>query len=163
MDVIFTKEKFIHALRVYVDEQYSSDNFSGSVLVALDGNPILEFSSGLANREMNIPNGIDTKFNLGSANKMFTGVAIAQLAEAGSLGFQDAVGTYLPDYPNQVVREQITIHQLLTHTSGLGSFIDLDYRDEFLAARENLKSIDDVVNLFVKYPVFQEHCLRILV
>lgn len=141
------------ALGLYLEEQSRTDNFSGSVLVAKDGNPILEYSSGLANREKNILNGIDTKFNLGSANKMFAGVAIAQLAEAGSLGFHDAVGIYLPGFPNQVVREQVTIHHLLTHTSGLGSFIDLDCRDEFLAARENLKTIEYVVNLFKNRPL----------
>ena len=146
-------DQIIDALRHYLDEQSRADNFSGSVLVARHGTSIFKFSSGFANREKNILNGIDTKFNLGSANKMFTGVAIAQLAEAGSLGFHDAVGIYLPGFPNQAIREQVTIHHLLTHTSGLGSFIDLDCRDEFLAARENLKTIGDVVNLFKNRPL----------
>ena len=136
------------SLRLYLEEQSRADKFSGSVLVAKDGKTIFEFFSGLANKERNIRNGIDTKFNLGSANKMFTGVAIAQLVEAGKLDFQDAVGKHLPDYPNQTVREQVTIYHLLTHTSGFGSFIDTDRRSEFLAARAQLKNISDILNLF---------------
>ena len=145
----------------YLKVQSRLDKFSGSVLVAKDSEHILKFSSGFANREKNILNRLDTKFNLGSANKMFTGVAIAQLVEAGKLGFQDFVGKHLPDYPNQIVREQVTIHNLLTHTSGLGSFIDINFRSEFLAAREKLKSISDILNLFkdrsLLYPIGELH------
>ncbi|MEK7164265.1 MAG: serine hydrolase domain-containing protein [Patescibacteria group bacterium] len=151
----------LNHLHDYLVIQSRDDKFSGSVLLAKDGKSIFEFSSGFANKERNISNGIDTKFNLGSANKMFTGVAIAQLVEAGKLGFQDFVGKYLPDYPKQVVREQVTIHHLLTHTSGLGSFIDIKFRDEFLAARSKLINITDVVNLFknrpLSYPIGELH------
>jgi CubicO group peptidase (beta-lactamase class C family) len=151
----------IDNLSDYLKVQSQSDKFSGSALIAKDNKHILEFSSGFANREKNILNGIDTKFNLGSANKMFTGVAIAQLVEAGKLGFQDFVGKYLPDYPNLIAREQVTIHHLLTHTSGLGSFIDINFRNEFLAAREKLKNITDILNLFknrpLLYPIGDSH------
>lgn len=149
------------SLLLYLEEQSRTDKFSGSVLVAKDGKPIFNFSFGLANKERKMPNGVDTKFNLGSANKMFTGVATAQLVEAGKLDFQDTVGKHLPDYPNQTVREQVTIHNLLTHTSGLGSFIDTGRRAEFLAARTQLKNISDVLNLFkdkpLQYPIGELH------
>lgn len=149
----FAENKITDALRLYLEEQSLADKFSGSVLVAKNAKPVLTYSAGLANREKGIPNGIDTKFNLGSANKMFTGVAVAQLVEVGKLGFQDPVGKYMPDYPNQTVREQVTIHHLLTHTSGLGSFIDTNIRDELLAAREKLKTIADVLTLFKNRPL----------
>jgi D-alanyl-D-alanine carboxypeptidase len=84
---------------------------------------------------------------------MFTGVAVAQLVEQGKLEFQDLVGKHLPDYPNQTVRERVTIHHLLTHTSGLGSFIDTGLRGDFLEAREKLKSIAAVLDLFKNRPL----------
>ena len=76
---------------------------------------------GLANRATKTPNRVDTRFNLASANKMFTGVAIAQLVQAGKLRFADHVGTYVPELPADI-GERVTIAQLLTHTSGLGDF-----------------------------------------
>ena len=69
-----------------------------------------------------MPNKINTKFNLGSMNKMFTGVAIVQLAQQRKLSFDDLVGKHLSDYPNKEVREKVTIHHLLTHTSGMGLY-----------------------------------------
>jgi len=156
-----TENKLIESFRIYLDEQANADRFSGCVLVAKDGEPVLKYSSGQANKKLGIPNGIDTKFNLGSANKMFTGVAIAQLVEAGKMEFQNPVGKYLPDYPSQTVREQVTIHHLLTHTSGLGSFIDTSRRAEFLAARAQLINISDVLKLFkdkpLQYPIGELH------
>lgn len=155
------ENKISDGLRFFLEEESRADKFSGSVLVAEGGKVVLEYFSGKANRELDIPNSIDTKFNLGSANKMFTGVAIAQLVEAGGLSFQGHVGDYLPNYPNQIVREQVTIHHLLTHTSGLGGFIDTSRRAEFLAARSQLKSISDVINLFkdkpLQYPIGELH------
>ena len=57
----------------------------------------------MANKSNSTANNIDTKFDLGSMNKMFTAVAIAQLAERGKLSFTDTVGKLLPDYPNKAV------------------------------------------------------------
>lgn len=140
----------------FVTEKIISDQFSGTILVTSSKNIIYENASGLANKEQNVPNNIDTKFNLGSATKMYTGVAIAQLVEQGKLEFQQTVGQYLTDYPHK-----ITIHQLLTHTAGLGSFIDTQYKDQFLSARKNLTTIKDVVALFqdrpLSYPTGEVH------
>lgn len=147
------EDRIIESLKLYVKEQVSQDKFSGNVLLAKDGLPIFEYSSGLANSELGIANSSQTKFNLGSANKMFTGVAIAHLVQAGKLDFQYLVGKHLPEYENSVVREQVTIHHLLTHTAGLGSFIDTDRRAEYLVRRAELKTISDVVRLFEKDPL----------
>lgn len=156
-----TERKISDGLGDYIKEKIAADEFSGNVLVALNGIPVFEFTSGLANKDKQIPNGMGTKFNLGSANKMFTGVAIAQLAETRKLSFQDAIGKHLPEYPNAAVRNEVTIHHLLTHTSGLGSFIDTNQRARFLAARANLATIKDVLNLFkdlpLPYPIGELH------
>ncbi len=121
----------------YLDSLAADDKFSGAILVAKDGVPIATKAAGEANKAKKIPITLDTKFNLGSVNKMFTGVAIAQLAQAGRLGFNDPVSKYLPDYPNKSVADKLTIHQLLTHTSGLASYSIAAFK----AQREKLTTI----------------------
>ena len=125
------------------------DKFSGVVLIAKDGKPVFEKAYGLANKAKNIPNNTETRFNLGSMNKMFTAVAIAQLAEAGKLSFDDTVGKHLPDYPNKDVANKVTIHQLLTHTSGLGSY----WNAKFEAKKATIKSVSDYLALFADEPL----------
>jgi CubicO group peptidase (beta-lactamase class C family) len=136
----------------YIKQQTDADLFSGAVLVAKDDKVILQYVSGYANKEKQILNDINTKFNLGSANKMFTGVAIAQLVENGKLSFQDTIGKHIPSYPNKTVAEKVTIHQLLTHTSGLGHYLN----EKFMEARTKLKTIDDFIALFVDEPLLFE-------
>ena len=74
---------------------------------------------GLADREQ-LPNTLDTRFRIGSMNKMFTAVAILQLVEAGKIELDAPLGEYLNDYPNEDVAAKVTIHHLLTHTGGTG-------------------------------------------
>ena len=131
-----------------VDVLVAADVFSGAVLVAKDGMPLLTLARGLASSGYNVPNRIDTKFNIGSMNKMFTGVAIVQLAEQGKLAFDDSVGTYLPDYPSAVANT-VTIHQLLTHTSGLGSY----FNARFEAALARVRTVQDFLALFRDDPL----------
>ncbi len=146
-------ELFVPELRDYLIKKSQLDLFSGVALVAKEGQPIVEYVSGTANRDRGVPNTLETKFNLGSANKMFTAVAVAQLVEKGLLSFDDPIGKLLPDYPNSTVKNEVTIHNLLTHTAGMGSFIDTQFREQLLAAREGLKSINDVVALFKDRPL----------
>ena len=102
-----------------VEELAIQEQFSGAVLIAKGNEVVWEYAAGLADREANIPNRIDTKFNLGSMNKMFTAVAITQLMEQNKLNLDDTIAKHIPDYPNSDIANQVTIHQLLTHTSGL--------------------------------------------
>lgn len=115
------------AIDQLLDRLAADDRFSGTVLVARDGQPIYRKAVGLASKSFDVPNDIDTKFCLGSMNKMFTATAIAQLAEQGKLSFGDRVGKYLPDLRNADLRDKVTIRQLLTHSSGLGSYFDSPY------------------------------------
>ena len=105
-----------------IDELIAGDEFSGAVLIAKDGEAIYTRAVGEASIRYGVANRIDTKFNLGSMNKMFTGVAIMQLAQEGKLSVDDLVGKHLPEYPNKAVREKVTINHLLTHTSGMGMY-----------------------------------------
>jgi D-alanyl-D-alanine carboxypeptidase len=83
-------------------------------------------------------------------NKMFTAVAVAQLAEKGRLAFTDPVGKHLPDYPNKAVAEKVTLHHLLTHTSGVGDYFNTQYME---AAKGRFRTVGDFFPLFVDTPL----------
>lgn len=91
--------------------------FNGSVLVAEKGKVIYKKGFGLADMEWNIPNQPSTKHRLGSVTKQFTAMLIMQLVEQGKLKLDAPISTYLPEYPKKN-GDAITIHHLLTHTSG---------------------------------------------
>lgn len=134
-------------LRSRMDTLAAGDWFSGVVTVTRNGRRLFAEARGLADREAQRPNRLDTRFNLASMNKMFTAVAIAQLAEAGRLSFDDPVGRHLPDWPNRVVRDQVTIRQLLSHTSGMGLYWGSPrYRE----TRERIRTVADYVALFAE-------------
>ncbi len=138
------------AIQTYLDSLGAESGFSGAVLVAKDGQPIASKVAGLANRETKTPNTLETKFNLGSMNKMFTAVAIAQLAQKGRLKFDDTIAKVWPDYPNKEVGEKVTIHQLLTHTSGMGMYTN---EKNFAAQRAQLTSVAAHLPLIVNEPL----------
>ncbi|WP_412986992.1 serine hydrolase [Pontimicrobium sp. IMCC45349] len=98
--------------------------FSGTVLVAKKGEVIFKEAYGLSNRETNEENEVDTKYGIGSVTKQFTAMLVMQLVEEGKLKLQDTIGYYLPYLPEEKANH-ITIHQLLTHTSGLAHYFAL--------------------------------------
>ena len=98
--------------------------FNGSVLVAEHGKIIYKKGFGYANMEWEIPNDPDTKFRLGSITKQFTSMLIMQLVEQGKLKLDDKLSNYLPYYRKDI-GEKVTIHHLLTHTSGIPSYTGL--------------------------------------
>ncbi len=98
-----TETEALAALSARAEKLAHKDQFSGAVLVARNGEVLLEDAWGRADREASIPNTLDTKFRIGSMNKMFTAVATLQLVEAGKLALDDTLGEHLPDYPNEDV------------------------------------------------------------
>ncbi len=145
-----SEAEFGQWLDSYLKRLAAADVFSGSVLVAKNGKPIFQNSYGLASKAYNVPNRVNTKFNLGSMNKMFTAVAIAQLVEQGKLSFDDTVGKVLPDYPNKEVAAKVTLHHLLTHTSGLSDYFTPKF---FETSKDRFKSVKDYLPLFVDQPL----------
>lgn len=118
-----TLEGLLEKLDQYITKAAKAEKFSGSVLLAKDGKPFFKKAYGLASRRFWIPNKVDTKFNLGSMNKMFTTIAVAQLAEKGKLSYSDKIAKYMgEEWIKPENAEKITIHHLLTHTSGLRDF-----------------------------------------
>lgn len=105
------------------------NKFSGNVLIAEKGKVIFEKSYGFADREFDIPNSKVTKFPIASLTKQFTAVLILQLAEAGKINLNAPISRYLPYYKKEI-GDQISIHQLLAHTSGLPEYTE---RDDFFA------------------------------
>jgi CubicO group peptidase (beta-lactamase class C family) len=147
-----TETAIVREIERHVNLAVQGGRFSGVVLIAKDDKVLLKKAYGLANAASNIPNKTDTKFNLGSMNKMFTSVAIAQLVQAGKLSYTDTLASVLPDYPNKETARKITIHQLLTHTSGLGDF----FRPEFFQNRDKYKSLTSYLSLFANDPLLFE-------
>jgi CubicO group peptidase (beta-lactamase class C family) len=134
-DRALSDEEVAALLEEYLDRLADADGYSGSVLVARAGRPIFAAAYGEASKSYGVPNAVDTKFNLGSMNKMFTAVAVAQLVERGVLSWDDPVGKWLDaDWVRPEVGEKATIRHLLTHTSGLGSF----FTDEFMRSSRGL-------------------------
>jgi CubicO group peptidase (beta-lactamase class C family) len=121
-------DRLRRTLTPWLEEQAGLGTFSGVVLVARDGRPIYASAWGVADRANGVPNTLETRFNLGSMNKMWTAVAIAQLVERGAVDLDAPVGRYVPDLPNPAIRDRVTVRQLLSHTSGMGSY----FRNGFL-------------------------------
>ena len=119
------------------------DMFSGTVLVAKNGNVIYSGAFGEANKDHSVANRLNTRYNIGSIGKTFTAVAIMQLMEAGKLQLTDPLSEYLPDFPFPE-KDSINIHHLLTHTSGLGDYFD---HKDFFAKMDSLRGIKDVLPL----------------
>src|SRR3977135_3151426 len=88
-------------LQSYFDSLASENKLSGVLLVAKNGVTIASKAAGIANKGSGAVIDLNTKFNLGSMNKMFTAVAIAQLAQAGKLSFTDTVGKHLHEQPHK--------------------------------------------------------------
>ncbi len=135
-----------------VDAEFEAGRFSGAVLVARGDELIYARAVGMADRQSGRANTLDTPINLGSINKMFTAIAIAQLQAAGKLDWHDTVGRHLPDFPNATIRDQVTIHQLLTHTSGVGSY----WNEAYAARRHELDSHQAFLETFVDQPLLFE-------
>ena len=115
-----TAEKIDALIQTYVD----CSQFNGTALVAVKGEVIFKKGYGLANREWNIPNRPNTKFRLGSITKQFTSMLVLQLVEQGRIDLQGNLSHYLPYYRKDT-GEQVTIHHLLTHSSGIPSYTSL--------------------------------------
>lgn len=115
--------------------------FAGAVVVARREKVLVSHACGLASRRYGVPNNLETRFNLGSINKMFTAVAVMQLVEAGKVSLDDPISTYADEswLPLEVSRT-ITVRQLLTHTSGLGSFVGAEWDG---LSRRRFRELDD--------------------
>jgi len=145
-----TESQVVEALDKHLSQAAAADEFSGTVLVAKKDGVVFQKAYGLASKEYNVPNRVDTKFNLGSINKIFTQVGIGQLAEQGKLSFDDKLGKHLPDYPNHEAAEKVTIRQLLDMKSGIGDFFGPEFEAMY---KDRLRTLKDFLSLFASKPL----------
>jgi D-alanyl-D-alanine carboxypeptidase len=139
-----SEQALVAALRSRLARDEAAGTFAGAVVVTRDGHPLFDGAYGLADRAKGVSNTLETRFRIGSMNKMFTAVAVLQLAQAGKLRLDAPLGTYLSDYPNKDVASKVTIHHLLTHTGGTGDI----FGPQFSAHRRELRTIHDYVKLY---------------
>lgn len=137
----------------FVADLAARDAFSGTVLLGHRGKTVLSRAYGMADKERSVPNRTDTIFALASASKPFTALAVLQLAQQGKIDCHGTLGTYLPGFPDAIA-DTVTVHHLLTHTSGMG---DLLADQEFLEKVGTWTSADEVtaelVNIIKKQPL----------
>jgi CubicO group peptidase (beta-lactamase class C family) len=131
----------IDEIRALLAGLHKKDWLSGTVLVAKGTEVLLTDFGGEASKAFHVSNNIDTKFNLGSMNKMFTATAAARLVEAGKLSFDDPISKYIDEtWLPKTVTDTITVRHLITHTSGLGSYFNETYMK---SSRELFRKLDD--------------------
>jgi CubicO group peptidase (beta-lactamase class C family) len=106
----------------YLHSIENKKKWSGFVLISIGDSIIFQNGYGFEDKENKIPYSSNTSVTISSGSKMFTGILIAKLAQEGKLQFSDYIGKYLPELP---YGSKITIHQMLTHTSGLGSYKEI--------------------------------------
>lgn len=144
-----TDAQAAEAISAYAQKLSEAGHFSGVVLAVKDGKPLVSRAYGYADLATKTPNTMDTKFNIGSINKIFTNAAIAQLAQAGKLSLDDTVRKHLPDFP-LAAADKITINQLLDHKSGMGDIFGPKY---YAAPPSKLRELKDFVPLFADEPL----------
>ncbi|HYV07226.1 MAG TPA: serine hydrolase, partial [Blastocatellia bacterium] len=145
-----TEAQVIALIESRLNELSAADEFSGAVLLGKGDKIVFQKACGLASQEYNIPNRIDTRFNLGSINKTFTQVAVGQLVEQGKLSFDDKLGRHLPDYPNRDAAEKVTIRHLLDMSSGIGDFFGPQFE---AMSKSQLRTLRDFLPLFASQPL----------
>ena len=141
-----SERELVMQLTAFMNKLASVDAFSGTLLVAKDGRPIFLKAYGLASKAHHVPNRINTKLNIASTTKIFTAVAILQLIEQGKLALNDNVGKILPDYPNKEVAEKVTVHHLLSHSSGLADY----HGAKYICRKGILREVRDYFPLFAE-------------
>ncbi len=141
----------------YLTEKAQSDEFSGVVLVAKQGVSVFRKAYGTAERRFDVPNRVDTRFNIGSIGKLITQMAVAQLAETGKLRLEDKLARWLPDWPRESA-EKITIEHLVMHRSGVPDFLNEPYLRErfFQLDRSRLRHNSDFLPIFRDEPLLFE-------
>jgi CubicO group peptidase (beta-lactamase class C family) len=120
------RASIVKQVDTYLKPYLDAAAFSGAVLIARGGKILLSKGYGLANYELNVPNTRQTKLHLASVSKTFTAAAILLLQERGLLGVQDPIARFIPAYPRG---NEITLHHLLTHTSGIPDINDVSGYD----------------------------------
>ena len=146
--VVSSNNNIKSRLTKYMDRYSSKNEFSGSILIAKDDEILLNKGYGTADYNKSIPNKPQTTFEIASLTKQFTATAILMLQEQKLLNVNDKLSKYIPDYPDG---DNITIYNLLTHTSGIPEY--LNYVDSIDTENHNLAyTPEELIELFKNEP-----------
>jgi len=143
-----SREEMTRLARTELDRLVRTNDFSGCLTVSDGGATVFDECRGMAERSFGVPIDHQTKFHIGSMDKMFTAVAIAQLVESGKLSWDSTLAQLVPEYPDHDAAKKITVWQLLHHTSGLGDF----FVTEFFQNREKFVDPADYLDLIARQP-----------
>jgi len=135
-----------------LDRLVRTSDFSGCVTITDHAQTVFDECRGLAERGFAVPIDRQTKFHIGSMDKMFTAVAIAQLVESGKLSWDMTLAQLVPEYPDHDAAKKITVWQLLHHTAGLGDFMV----PEYFQSRERFIDPVDYLDLVARQPKVSE-------
>lgn len=116
----------LEAIDQILSSYHENEGFQGAVLVAESGEVIYKESFGLANQEWNIPNQVDSRFDIASVSKQFTAMLVMQFYEEGKIHLDSTISSYDPEYRSDVA-QKVTVHHLLTHRSGIPNYTSIPY------------------------------------
>lgn len=141
-------EEIVAKVDEYMNALARLNRFNGAVLVERDGRALVSRSYGMANFEDAVPNTLQTRFPIASMTKTFTATAVMMLQERGKLSVRDLICKHLSDCP--AAWQQITIHHLLTHTSGIPDYTDFP---DWLQTRGQLAPYTSTIARFKDKPL----------
>lgn len=119
-------------LNTYINHEIDLWDFSGVIRIRKNGKTLFEISRGYANVEYDIQNNMNTRFNVASVTKQFTAFAIMLLYDRGQLKLNEKANLYLPS--DLQIHPEITVHNLLSHTSGLYNYYN--FEDDFYIGKD---------------------------
>lgn len=131
-----------------ISDVYKPGEPGAALLIAEKGKVVYRKAFGMADLELNVPMKPEMVFEIGSMTKQMTAVAVLMLMEEGKLSLQDEITKYIPDYPVQ--GHKITIHHLLTHTSGIKSYTSMQ---EWQPLWRNDMTPEEMIDLFKNQPM----------
>ena len=131
-----------------LQERYQDNAPGATFLIARNGNVIYNKAFGLSNLELNVQMEKDNVFEIGSMTKQFTAVSILMLMEKGKLNLEDDITKFISDYPTN--GNKITIHHLLTHTSGIKNFTSIKGLNAI--SKQDLTPLD-LIDFFKNEPI----------
>ncbi len=147
-ELAFSQDKeLVTKFEQYVRPYVESHSFSGQILISRKGKILFNKAYGLANLEFKVPNDLNTVFHIASISKTFTAAAILILEQKGLVATEDPVSKYIPDY---LSGDKITIHHLLSHTSGIA---DVSDSPEYQMACLQPQTPETLVALFKNKPL----------
>lgn len=129
------EKKHIKNIDQFLQQEYPKNEPGAVVLIAKNGNILLKKSYGLASLKPKRKLKSNMVFPIASMSKQFVSAAILQLVEAGKLSLRDPIQKYVPYYP--IKKHPITLHHLLSQTSGIPEYFDVDENEYYLLAQEH--------------------------